>query len=363
MEFPTENGMIRGTGKKKSALSLVIRGLMLLCGLALITWFVSKSDPAEIWLQLKRINVRFLLLIAVTFCAYMMIVVGWIISFPVKPKGINVINLFVIRLIGETLSQINPTNLIAGETLKVVLLKRRGISYHDGIVSLTISRFSIIFSAVTLVLAGAVIFLDDIVRAGGSGTMSMTVPVLSVIAALLVIFVYYSLHSGKGVLHAPILVIEKLTRMFSDSEKTRKIIEKMRLIDQELVEYFKNRKLMFLAAYLLALFHWLVGAFEMYLILRFIGIDIQFLPCVAVEVGVMVFKAIGSFVPGQVGIEEMANKLMLDFVHVPASSIWITVSILRRARQIFWIIAGFVAFTVVIRNKKELDDGNIVYNS
>jgi glycosyltransferase 2 family protein len=348
---------------KKSPVRVLFRVLALLCGILLIAWFVSKSNPAEIWHQLQRINVRFVLLIFVTFCAYMMVVVGWIVSFPVKQEGLNIFNLFIIRLIGETLAQINPTNVIAGETLKAILLKRRGVAYHDGIVSLTISRISIVLSAFTLILAGAIIFFDDLIRVSDNGSIPITLPAIFLLLVLTIGFIYYLLRSGRGILHVPIILFEKISRVFTQSARITNIIEKMRLVDRELIEFYRTRKLMFLAAYLLSLFHWVVGALEMYLILRFIGIDISFLSCVAVEVGVMVFKALGSFVPGQVGIEEMANKMMLEFVHVPSSSIWITVSILRRARQIFWILVGFVAFMILTRNTKELDNGSIVYNS
>lgn len=355
--------MKKKDGERKSLPRMLLRILALLFGIALIAWFVSKSNPAEIWHQLQSINIRFALLIFVTFCAYMMVVFGWLLSFPVKQEGLSVFNLFFIRLIGETLAQINPTNVIAGETLKAILLKRRGIPYHDGIVSLTISRISIVLSAFTLILAGAIIFFDDLTRVSDTGTVPFTIPALFLLLLCIIGFTYYLLRSGKGILHLPIILFEKISLLFTKSDRIIYIVEKMRLIDRELIDFFRTRKLMFLTSYILSLFHWVVGALEMYLILRFIGVNIGFLPCVAVEVGVMVFKALGSFVPGQVGIEEMANKLMLDFVHVPSSSIWITVSILRRARQLFWILVGFAAFMIVTRNTKELDDGSIVYNS
>jgi len=77
----------------------------------------------------------------------------------------------------------------------------------------------------------------------------------------------------------------------------------------------------------------------------------------------MVFKAIWAFVPGQIGIEEYASKMMLEFVNVPGSGVWITVSILRRARQIFWIGAGFIAFLVIMIQTGGTDNGNTVHNA
>ena len=336
---------------------------MVFCGILLIIWFVSKSDIDDIWSQLQRINIKFIILIAVTFLSYMMIAVGWRISFPEKPDRVTIIDLFIIRLIGESLSQINPTNLVAGETLKAYLLKKRGISYHDSIVSLTISRISIILSALTLVLIGAVIFFNELLQIGGNRSMSFAIPVLIGVILFIVGLTYYLLKTRIGLLHLPIIILRMGTSPNKSYPRLERVIDKMTHIDQELIEFFETRRISFVIIYLLSLFHWVVGALEMYCILLFIGIDIPFLSCVAVEVGVMVFKALGAFVPGQVGIEEMANKIMLDFVHVPSGGIWITVSILRRARQIFWIILGFAAFIYISRIKREFDNGSIVYNT
>jgi hypothetical protein len=53
----------------------------------------------------------------------------------------------------------------------------------------------------------------------------------------------------------------------------------------------------------------------------------------------------------------------VEFVNVPGAGVWITVSILRRARQLFWISVGFVAFLLIIRKTDGVDDGKTVYNS
>jgi hypothetical protein len=55
--------------------------------------------------------------------------------------------------------------------------------------------------------------------------------------------------------------------------------------------------------------------------------------------------------------------MMLELVNISAPGLWITVSILRRARQLFWIGIGFFAFLLVMRKSKEYKDGSIVYNS
>lgn len=58
----------------------------------------------------------------------------------------------------------------------------------------------------------------------------------------------------------------------------------------------------------------------------------------------MLFRSAGFFIPGQLGLEEFGNKLMFSLVNIPGSETWVTASLVRRGRQIFWILAGFMIY-------------------
>jgi len=57
-------------------------------------------------------------------------------------------------------------------------------------------------------------------------------------------------------------------------------------------------------------------------------------------------------VPGQVGIEEFANKVMLVSIGLADDQIWIIVSVLRRARQLFWVVFALGIYTVYYKRFK-----------
>ena len=344
---------------KKSYARHIVRAAGLILGIFLIYWFASQSPLTGIWDQLKLINVKFVFLIGVTFVAYLMVTIAWKLSFYRYPGHLSTYMLFIIRQIGESLAQINPTNVIAGETLKAMLLKRNQIPYKDSIVSLTISRFLVLFSALTLIMTGVYLFFDRFRFIAGAVSLVITIILLFALLVLLL----YRLGSGKGILSKPAQLLVVLKKRFPDSERITNTIAKMKEVDGELIDFYKTKKVNFILAFMLSFSSWLMGAMEFFVILYLLGLEASFLSCVAIEVGVMVFKALGAFVPGQIGIEEYASKMMLDFVNVPGSGVWITVSILRRARQLFWICAGFVAFLLIIRKTGGVDDGNTVYNS
>ena len=80
--------------------------------------------------------------------------------------------------------------------------------------------------------------------------------------------------------------------------------------------------------------------------------------------GVILFKTIGSVVPGQLGIEEYGNKVMLDAIGIKSNEVWLVVSLMRRARQLFWVLVAGIFWLVTSRtsNNKELNDGNSVHH-
>lgn len=357
MKHPSDQAEVQAPRKKW--LRHLLRAGGLLLGIFLIYWFASKSNLSGIADQLRLINVRFILLIAVTLVAYLMVTIAWKLSFYNYPGHLSTVLLFVIRQIGESLAQINPTNVIAGDALKALLLKRNNIPYKDSIVSLTISRFLVFFSALTLIMIGVYLFFDQLRFRAGAASLVVT---LGILFALLVLFIY-RLGSGKGILSLPARILRLLKKKFPDSERLEKSMAKLNEVDGELIDFYRTKKANFIAAFLLSLGSWFMGAMEFWVILRLLGLEASFLSCVAVEVGVMVFKGLGAFVPGQIGIEEYASKMMLEFINVPGSGVWITVSILRRARQLFWIGFGFIALVYIIRKTGSLEDGNTVYNS
>ena len=357
MKLPSD--LAETPAPKKSRVHYILRAAGLLLGIFLIYWFASQSNLTGIWDQLKRINVRFFLLIVVTFIAYFMVTIAWRLSFYRFPGHISTALLFIIRQIGESLAQINPTNVIAGEALKAILLKRKNIPYKDSIVSLTISRFLVLFSALTLIMIGVYLFFDRLKFMAG------TTSLIAMIALMfnLLVFLLYRLGSGRGILSIAVKLLALIGRRLPRLKGLEGTIEKMNEADEELIDFYRTKKANFMIAFLLSFTSWLMGASEFYVILHLLGLPASFLSCIAIEVGVMVFKGIGAFVPGQIGIEEYASKMMLEFVGVPGSGVWVTVSILRRARQLFWIGVGFLAFLIIIRNTGGSKDGNPVYNS
>jgi hypothetical protein len=80
-----------------------------------------------------------------------------------------------------------------------------------------------------------------------------------------------------------------------------------------------------------------------------LDINVNIIQAILVDMGVVFFKAAGAFVPGQIGFEEYGNKVMLAAIGVVGAEIWITASILRRTRQLFWIFFGLLVYLFMFK--------------
>ena len=69
--------------------------------------------------------------------------------------------------------------------------------------------------------------------------------------------------------------------------------------------------------------------------------------------GVSLFKTIGMIVPAQIGVEEYGNKVMLDVIGVVSNEIWLVVTLMRRGRQLFWLLIAGI-FTMIISKKSNI---------
>ena len=358
MKLPSE--LKESQAPKKNIFYTLAKIAGLLLGIGLVYWFVSRSNLTGIMDQLERINVKFFFLIAATFGGYLAVTFAWRLSFYKYPGHLSIPLLFIIRQIGESLAQINPTNVIAGETLKAFLLKKsKRIPYRNSIVSFTISRFLVLFSAVTLIMIGIYAFFGHLKIKADAVSLAAIISIIFILFVLLI----YRLGSGKGLLSLPVKILARISRRFPRYGRFADSIKRLSEIDDELAYFYKTKKINLIAAFFLSFSSWFFGALEFFLILYFLGFSPTFLSCIAIEVGIMIFKGMGAFIPGQIGIEEYASKIMLEFINIPDGNIWITVSILRRARQLFWIGVGLIAFLVMIRKSEESGDGNTVYNS
>jgi uncharacterized protein (TIRG00374 family) len=324
----------------------VIKVILLLLVLAFVGQFVFLTDFNEIGKLLKKMPLIFVGILGASFLAYLCAALAWQLCLGAEHKKTSISQLFMMRHVGEMLSIFNPTSIVAGETLKAHYLNKQGISPENSISSILMSRILIVLSAILLLLLSTIYLIVNIYGAGEN-------LILGILAAVLIGGFGYLL--ARFLLHSNLYfskAMNKLQDKFGDKYITPKICQTVEDINKTCYRFYNENHSKFILAFVLSVVHWLLGAAEFYLILEALGYDCSVLNAVTIEMGVILFKTIGAVVPGQVGVEEYGNKVMLEMIGIAGNEVWVVVSIMRRARQLFWVVIAFIFYWLINRLNK-----------
>ena len=338
-----------------------VQYILLLIALVLLLLFLREIDFIQLVRELKRIGFGIIPIISVSFIAYLLATIAWIIVFLPQFSFNQLKQFFISRQVGETFATLNPTGVVAGDALKYLLLSKQGYAKSELLSSLSIVRVLTIITFCFLILLAASILIF-------SGRLDFDLSYLLIGFGFIIILFFSSfimLFSKKLLLSQ---CINGLTKSFTNKRfiKLRASVQK---VNQLSSEFYYSNAFRFGFIILILLLHWICGAVEFYLILYYLNIDISLFDATLLELGTSFARSIFAFVPGQVGVEEYSNKLFLEFVNISDSSTWITVSIIRRIRQLFWLLTGVLLLTFYYRgvsvklNSKIVDSGDFVHQS
>lgn len=333
-----------------------IKLLIVVSIVASLIIFLNTTDIKKVLESLKEIGSKFTILLFITFLSSALGTLSWRSCLGSHTGSISLRQLFLIRHIGEIASLFNPAGIVGGEALKMHLL------YSSENVEKKTILASILISRVIMILTQFALF--------SFVALCLFIPDLNLMAVTH--YSQYLITAGAGLMIVSLLfyfkknIIGLLLTMHCESalkHKTGPYREKLNDVFREMSGLYRSNKKAVLYASFFALLHWVIGAMEFYLILTFLGIKINILEAILVDMGVIFFKTAGIFIPAQAGIEEYGNKFMLSIVGIPGAEIWITASILRRARQLFWLAFGIGVYVWMCKTwsqRLEKANGNIV---
>lgn len=302
---------------------------------------VKQTNFTEVKRELLQIGYKFIYSIAGTFAAYLLATYAWYICLGNDRKKVRFGKLFMIRQVCETISLYNPTSIIAGDLLKMQFLKPYHISAQVALNSVTISRITTILSQVLLFLLSSLWLLLSPTGDQMGATIKSTFIVLLIGILIAKIGLIYWLNSNHMTPFKP--SFSPTSSLWTKSK------QKIKLILLGMKTFYRKEKKAFWNSYALNVAHWIIGSMEFFLILHFLGFKITIMHGLLLDMSTMVFKSFGSFIPGQIGIEELGNKIALGVIGLQASSIWITVSIFRRLRQFLWAVVGIIGYLFLKR--------------
>lgn len=300
----------------------ILVGTIAIC----LLFYISQVNFTDILLRLFKSPMVFVKILLATSISYLVATIAWYYCFSLKTRRFlpHIFMLFLIRNIGEAVSILTPINVVGGEYSKILMLESFGIEKTECTKATVLARVLIIASFILLCTLSLSYILYQI--------STWLVIGLSFIITLL-FFLLRNLYQTERPLSNSKLPNSRLHRLKSRTYQS---------ID-DIVTGIRRSRSDIAKSFGLASLHWLIGALEFLIILHHLDISISYLQSIIIEFGVIIFKSAGAFVPGQIGVEEYGNKLMLQSLGITSLEIWISVSLLRRIRQIIWIAIGVIA--------------------
>jgi hypothetical protein len=287
--------------------------------------FLRATDFQEVFDLLGQIGWKVAYILLSTFSAYVLGSLGWKYCLGAEAAKTSTFRLFVYRQVGETLALFNPTSIVAGDWLKSRALKKQGVQEAVANHSVILARILMVLTQMALlIIALSWLLLGDELSAPWRTGVGIVLASLLVALSLLLYMLF------------------KNAKVDSRWKTWNTLLEYKNALGTYMLEHPKKTAI---AALFMSL-HWIAGSLEMFFILHFLGYDVTVFHGLLMDMGVILIKSVGAFIPGQLGLEELANKTVIFLIGISSASLWISVSIIKRARQLFWSIVGGILYLI-----------------
>ena len=317
----------------------MLKLLFLIVGLAAMVGIVLHIGLEPILLTVSGIGLLQLGLIFLPmFMVYGLEALGWHLTLGSHARKVGFMRLFAIRMAGETVNVTTPTAYVGGEPLKAYLLKRCGVPMVDGLASVITAKTTMTLAQVLFILLGLVLAFWII---GDSGhywlAMLVSVGVLGFGVGLFLLLQRYGVGMGfLGVLRGCGI---KLTFL----EKREPQLQEL---DGTIRRFYSQNQQTFYAALTVFFLGWLTETLEVYAILYYLDVSIDVWTSISIAALTVFIKGGTFFIPGSLGAQEGGYTLLLmSFGYSEVTGI--TFALIRRLREILWILLGLVCLMLL----------------
>lgn len=306
-------------------------------GIALLGAILWHTDLREVGARLADLGLAgALAVIALYFLAFLADTAVWLAALTARaPSARLLAQLWQVRVIGEAVNSATPLGSVGGEPVKALLLRKYfGVSLRDGIASLVLAKTAILVGLTSFLAGGfAMMLISDrlpdtmkLVAGLGLGAFALAI-------GALVLVQWFQLASRAAAWVSGMRYGGRLKRW----------LDALSDMDRQLSGFYRAHRVRLVPAVLLSIANWLLGAAEVWAVMHFLGHPISYADAVMVEALTQLVRAGTFFIPMSLGAQEGTLMLTLgSLTGTPA--IGLAVAIVRRGRELLWILLGLLLF-------------------
>lgn len=311
--------------------------LSLLVGLGLFVYMVQKVGLGNLGTNLRTFGVWFLLIIGISGLRQLLRTWAWYFSIEAEARKISMLDLFNIKLIGDTITDLTFAGPFLGEPAKAMVASSR-LPTADCLSSIVIENLIFSVSVVIFITTGFAAVLWHV-----------AIPAEMKMAGLLaaVILILPALSAYLAILRRWLLL-----SFLADWARSRwphwthwpKTIEKIKQFEQSVYSFSSRHAGLFLFILCLELLTHLAGVAEAWLVLKVTLGKAHFLNCLLIESAYRMVNIFFAFVPLRLGVDESSMALALKVLGYGAGA-GVTLAIIRKIRFFFWMGLGLLLMT------------------
>ena len=339
----------------------MLRRILLVLGLLTFSGLIWHIGPARIIQAVISLGpVAVLLILLPSLVMYAVEAYGWRLTLGSHAHRLSFWRLFAIRTAGEVVNMTTPTAYVGGEPLKAYLLKRHGVPIVDAMASVVTAKTTMTLAEVVFILMGVVLSFWTMGAAnthpGAASGGSTPVGAAAFTVMLLLFGTLVLLTMQRRGLFIGLLSLLRRCRIRISYLESRE--EKLHALDTAINDFYVRDRHGFILSTGMFILGWLAEALEVYAILFFIGPPADVLMSISIAALAVVIKGGAFFIPGSIGAQE-GGYLLLLMAHGYSGVAGITFAILRRVRELVWIMIGLICLTALggFREPIPVDDG------
>lgn len=311
-----------------------MKSLLIAAGVLLFFYLIWRIGIDAVWENISRFGVWFPVILVISGGWLFLQTCAWSIIQNTFFQKVPLLVLYRIKIIGDALNILLPSASVGGEAARAMLL-RKAVPLKQAIPSVLFDK-TVEFAASTVFLALG-FFLGAVCLKLPDGLLVPTLICLAVTTAGVIVLIYFSNRGFYGILLKLSGRHPKIQGWFTARESH------LRDLDANLRMLYTKADWRILAAGGLHFLSRILGALELLIILKVLGVPVGIIQAQFIYVIIVVVNTVFSILPGQWGITESAGMLILKGMGQTAA-VGLSLGVIRRLRKLAFVGLAIVLF-------------------
>jgi len=303
-------------------------------GGALFMLLIQRTGPSLIAASIRQMGAAFLLILFTSGVRHLLRTVSWYCCIEREHRKICFCDLFLVRLAGESLSDLTFAGPLLGETAKSLAISGR-VSMAYSFSSIAVENLIFALSVTVFILAGLLIFLLGFTLSRSVRVIGITVGLTLLLAASV---------AGVVISQRWMLLSQFVERLQRRGPRWSFLLprsEKIRLFEENVYGFYGKHRALFFVVLILDLCASLTGVAEAFIILRKTTQQYSWLAAFLLESVNRIVNVVFSFVPLRLGVDEGGAGLALGLLGY-GSATGVALAVIRKIRALFWTAVGLL---------------------